>query len=119
MKADFSETLEMQQKLTWAADAMTAMAGEVAVARQVREYDGDRRKRCLALAAIPLLKSGASSAAADTEARASEVYSEAMKQLGNQLVAAEKVIATWEATKVQWESARSLLSMSKATFQNL
>lgn len=112
--ADFSDVVALQKRLMQAADKLSAMAASVAQARQVREYDSDRRRRCLAIAAKPLLLAGESSAAADTEARASEPYAQAMKQLGAELAAAEKVIAEWEATKIMWESARSLLSMSKS-----
>lgn len=94
------------------------MAQEVAKARQVREYDSDRRKRCLALAMKPFLEDG-SAAAAEALARASEEYQKSMKQLGNELVAAEKVIADYEATKIQWESARSLLAMQRDMTRNL
>lgn len=112
--ADHSDVVELQKRLMQAADKLSSMAGSVAQARQVREYDNDRRKRCLAVAALPLLTAGASSAAADTEARASEPYASAMKQLGAELAAAEKAIAEWEAQKIMWESARSLLAMAKS-----
>ncbi len=95
------------------------MAPTVATARHVREYDSDRRKRCLAVAALPLLKAGLSATAADTEARASEAYQSAMKQLGIEFVAAEKTLAEWDAIKIQVEVARSLLSLQKSQMQNL
>lgn len=117
--ADFSDVAALQKRLMQSADKLSSMAGSVAQARQVREYDGDRRKRCLAVAALPLLTAGASSAAADTEARASEPYAASMKQLGVELVAAEKVIAEWDATRIQVECARSLLSMVKSQMSNL
>ena len=116
---DFSETLELQQRLAELTGALAAMTDEVGLARHVREYDSDRRKRVLAIAAHPLIVAGASSAAADTEARAGATYGAAMKTLGKELVAAEKVIARWEAVKIQIEVARSLLSMQKSTLQNL
>ena len=117
--ADYSDCLALQRKLTQSADRLSQMAGAVAQARHVREYDGDRRKRCLAIAAMPLLAAGGSSAAADTEARASEPYAAAMKQLGAELVTAEKVLADWEATKIQVEVARSLLAMQRDLTKNL
>lgn len=118
-QADFSDVAALQKRLMQAADKLSTMAASVAQARQVREYDSDRRRRCLAVAALPLLTAGASSAAADTEARASEPYAAAMKQLGAELAAAEKVIAEWEAVKIQWESARSLLAMQRDLSRNL
>lgn len=117
--ADFSETIAIQRQLSDCVNKLNAMAGRVALARHVREYDGDRRKRCLAIAALPLLKAGLSSAAADTEARAGVPYGESMKQLGTELVAAEKAIAEWDAIRIQIEVARSLLSMQKASMTNL
>lgn len=117
--ADFSETFAIQRRLVEASDQLIAMADEVAVARQVREHDGDRRRRCLAIAAAPLLAAGSSSAASDTEARASEAYGKGLKILAQQLVSAEKTIALWEATKIQIECARSLLAMQRDTMKNL
>lgn len=119
MKADYSDTLELQRKLTESADAIQAMSHDVAMAKQVREYDGDRRKRCLAVAALPFLRAGNSSAAAETEARASQAYADAMKALGNQLVEADKILANLEALKIQFEVARSLLSLQKAAISHL
>lgn len=95
------------------------MAQYVASARHIREYDGDRRKRVLAIAAMPFLKAGLSSAAADTEARASQGYADSMKILGNEFVAAEKALAEWDAIKIQVEVARSLLAMMRDSMRNL
>lgn len=117
--ADYSETIAIQRQLSDCVNKLNAMAGRVALARHVREYDSDRRKRALAIAAMPLLKAGASSAAADTEARASGPYEAAMIQLGKEFVAAEKALAEWDALRIQIEVARSLLSMQKASMTNL
>jgi hypothetical protein len=119
MSADFSDGQTLQDRLTLAADKLSSMTGDVAVARQVVNFDSDRRKRALAIAAAPLLAAGNTNAGADTEARASGVYAAAMKQLGEQYAAAEKVLAEWEATKIQFECARSLLSAQKAAMQSL
>lgn len=118
-KADFSECAELQNRLLQSSDALSSMTGSVALARHVKEYDSDRRKRCLAVAAIPLLKAGLSSAAADTEARAGGAYAAAMKQLGTEYVNAEKTLAEWEATKIQVEVARSLLALQRDTIRQL
>lgn len=95
------------------------MAGRVAQARQIREYDGDRRKRALAVWALPFLKAGESASAADISARASEGYKSDMYALALALQAAEKTIMEFEAMKIQWESARSLLSLQRETVRNL
>ncbi len=117
--SDFSECMEFQRKLIDSVDKLNRMAGPVSMARHVREYDSDRRKRALAIAAMPLLTAGASSAAADTEARASGPYEAAMKQLSKEFVAAEKVLAEWDATRIQVEVLRSLLSLQKSQIANL
>lgn len=118
-KADYSDCAALQKQLEQAVNRLTMMTGAVAQARHVREYDSDRRKRVLAVAAMPLLKAGASSAAADTEARASGVYQSAMTQLGKEFVTAEKVLGEWDAVKIQIEVARSLLSLVKSQMTNL
>lgn len=112
--ADWSDVAALQQRLSESADRIAAMAGDVGLARQVREYNGDQRKRVLAIAALPLLKAGESAAAADMEARASEPYGAALKQLAKELATAEQTIARWEAERLAWDSARSLLSMVKS-----
>lgn len=111
--ADYSDVAAIQQRMVEAAEALSGMAENLAKARQIREYDSDRKKSALAQVAAPLLRSGESAAAADLEARASDNYRKAMKQLATELRAAEEVIAKHEAVKIQWETARSLLAMQR------
>jgi hypothetical protein len=115
--SDWSDIAELQERLVESVTDMEAMTNDVGMARQVREFNSDQRKRVLAVVAFPLVKAGQSSAAADTEARASEQYKAAMKQLSNELTAAEQTIAKYECLNKKWESARSLLSMKKAQVQ--
>lgn len=117
--ADFGECAELQRKLLDSVDKLNRMAPSVSLARHVREYDSDRRKRALAIAAMPLLTAGASSAAADTEARSSGPYEAAMKQLGKEFVAAERTLAEWDALRIQVDVLRSLLSLQKSQMTNL
>jgi hypothetical protein len=51
--ADFTDCLALQKQLQAAVHALNSMTAQVASARHVREYDGDRRKRVLAIAAKP------------------------------------------------------------------
>lgn len=117
--ADFSDCAEIQKRLLKLADEMAAMSTALALARQVREFSSDRRKKTLAVAAMPFLNDGESSASAETKARASSDYATQMQQMAKELITAEKVIADFESKKVQWESARSLLSMVKSQMSNL
>lgn len=117
--ADYSDCLALQRKLAQSADKLSAMATSVAMARHVTTFDSDRRKRALALAAAPLLAAGESSAAAETTARSTPEYQAAMQELGKQLVAAEKVLVEYETTKLQWETARSLIAFQRDMTKNL
>ncbi len=117
--ADWSDTVELQRRLSETVEAMAAMADEVGMAKQIREFNSDQRKRVLAVAAMPLIKAGQSATAADTEGRASEPYQAAMKQLAKELIAAEQTIARYEVLKLTWETARSLLSLTKETMRQL
>lgn len=101
------------------ADKLSAMAGQVALAKQIREFESDRRRRALALATVPFLKAGDSHARAETEARATDEYRDAMIKLGAELQKAEAIIMDYEATKIKWESARSLLAMQRDMVKNL
>jgi hypothetical protein len=117
--ADHSDVLALQMKLTQAADKLSHMAPQVAVAKQVKEFSNDRTKRALAIAALPFIKAGESSAAADTCARSSDGYKLEMQKLATEFQQAEKALLEWEAQKIQWESARSLLAMQRDLSRNL
>lgn len=119
LTADYSTIEGISQALVKASDELASMADAVARARQVRDYDSDRRKRALATAVRDFLSEGDSSAAAEHKARASESYGAMMKQTGKDLILAEKTIAEYEATKIKWETARSLLSVQKQIVGNL
>lgn len=118
-KADYGECAELQKRLLTAVATLERLAPEVALARHVVSYDSDRRKRCLAVVAAPLLAAGSSSAAAETEARASELYTASMKQLGAEYVSAEKAVTEWEATRIKIDVLRSLLAMQRDSMKNL
>ncbi len=119
-EADYSTVDSIGRRLVEASDTLREMTGRVAKARQVREYDSDRRKRALSCAVKDFLGTGAKSIAeAEHKARSSESYGAAMENLRSQLENAERVIADWDAAKVAWESARSLLSIQKQIVTNI
>lgn len=97
-----------------AALELAAMSDGIADAKQIKEYDSDRRKRVLASIMAEFLESGESAAAAECKARASKYYVEQLLELGVQLRDALRVIEKAEALHIKWESARSLLSVEKA-----
>lgn len=117
--ADYSTISQIQDRLIEASDALDGMAEDVAKARQIREYDSDRRKRALSCAVMDFLKTGESATAAEHKARASESYADMMKARGKELEVAETIIAKWDAVKIKWQTAQSLLSMHKSLVTNL
>lgn len=117
--ADYSTIEAISARLIEASDALGNMTERVAKARQIRDYDSDRRKRALSCAVVDFLKGGESAAAAEHKARASESYGEMMKARAKDLATAEIVIAEWDAEKIKWETARSLLSVQKSLVANL
>jgi hypothetical protein len=111
--SDHEQLRVRQERLETACQAVAELSRKVGQAKQIIEYDGDRRKRALAKAAIPFLSEGDGIGVSDLKGRASFNYQEEMKELGQQLKDAETVKAQWEAAKVEWESCRSLLSLEK------
>jgi hypothetical protein len=117
--SDWADVADLQRKLVETVDALNAMSADVGMAKHVLEYDGDRRKRALARAMAPALLGGDSGVKAEAEGRASETYQKEMQQLGKEHQAAEQQVAAWEATKIQWETARSLLAMQRDGLKRL
>lgn len=112
--ADHSTVTQAQIQLQRTAKALEGMAIELALAKQVKEYDGNRQKRILAIAMKIYLDQGESAAAAECKGRAGDYYFNAMTELAGEYKSALEVIEKYEAQRVLWESARSLLSVEKA-----
>lgn len=119
--ADYSTIEAISKRLIEATDALGSMVERVGSARQVREFDEPRRKKCLSDAVTDALKANdkLSISAAEHLARSSASYATAMKRVGEDLKAAETTIAEWEVAKAKFEAARSLLSIQKSIVTNL
>lgn len=118
-KADASDVYEAQRRMTESADRLSEMTGDEALARTVIEYNSDRVKRALARAMGPALKGDSAVNRAEAEARASATYKAEIDQLFKEFQSAQTTHCEWEAARVSWETARSLLSMMKSTIQNV
>ena len=115
---DYSTIEQISARLIESSEELARMVESVAKARQIRDYDGDRRKRALSVAVADILRNGdMSGIAAEHMARSSDGYGEAMKMIGKDLVNAEQIITAWDAAKLRWETARSLLSVQKTMSQ--
>ena len=116
---DFTETREAAERMDKAAERLRNMSSQMGMAQQVREYDSDRRKNLLATYTVKFLKQDNGVAASEAHARADESYQKRLEDLSVQLEAAYVVIARWNAAQAEFEAARSLLSLSKATMEIL
>lgn len=119
--SDFSDIDQLSEALMEVSNTMADMAKAAAAARQIREYDGDRRKRALSLAVRDAMHAAPnlSATAAEHIARSSDSYGAAISTLATELRSAEGALSQWEAMKVRFESLRSLLSIQKQLVQNL
>lgn len=113
MDSDNTTAEHAQQELNKCALQLAAMSDDVAKAKQIKEYDGDRKKRALAEMVVVFLEQGEGASASEHRARASKPYGDSLIQLGSQFREALRVIEKYEAVKTQWETWRSWLSMEK------
>ena len=110
-----SDTIsQAQRQMQKAALELVVMSNDFADSKQIIAYDSDRRKQALAASVNIFLDSGESAAAAEYRARGGIPYAENLTALAAQYNAALRVIEKYEATKILWESSRSLLSVEKA-----
>ena len=117
--SDWSDVAALQQRLAESVEAMSRMAAAVGMAKHVLEYDGDQRKRALARAMAPALAGGASAAKAEVEGRTSETYAKELAVLAKAHQSAATQIVEWEVTKLQWQTAQSLLAMQRESVKRL
>lgn len=116
---DSGEIYRIEKRLKQCTTRMLEMTTAVGSAKQVREYDSDRRKNLLARYVLPYLKAGHSATAAEGYARAEAAFETALEALSEQRGAAETTIASWEAVHAEHDALRSLLSMQKESLKTL
>lgn len=116
---DWGEVSELQRKMVKSVEALSSMAVDCGRARQVREYDSDRRKRALSRAMAAPLAGGESAAKAEAEARNSESYSKELNQLAAEYEAAEAVLIEFDVKKLEWSTCQSLLAMEREAVKRI
>lgn len=110
-----SDTIsKAQAQMNRCAMDLAKLSNDVADAKTVREFSGDRLKRAFSVSVVEFLDAGDSGVASEHKARASKAYGAALHDLGEQYKTAMRVIEQYDGLKVQFESARSLLSVEKA-----
>lgn len=113
--ADWSDVEALQKRMARQAEEMALLAPDVGRAKHILEYDSDRRKQALSRAMKAPLAGGESAAKAEAEARASETYAKELSQLSVEHKMAEEILMAWEASKIAWETCRSLMAMQRET----
>ena len=117
--ADWTEVAGLQRRLAETVEQINRMAGDVGMAKHVLEYDGDMRKKALARAMAAPIAGGSSAAKAEAEARSSESYAREMTVLAKSHQVAEQTVMEYEAARLVWDTARSLLAMSREQIKSL
>lgn len=112
---DLANTTREADRLS---NKLILMRDELADARMVVEYDGERRKAALSRAVLAAFKAGADSTArAEHEARSSAKFEEDMRNLSNAYAKAEAVRIDYETTGKRLEVLRSMLSTQRSLIE--
>jgi hypothetical protein len=114
--SDTRQVYDTEKKIAETVAAISALVPAYAQARQIIDYDSDRRKQLLArYMAAEGPKSSMS--AADANARASNGYSEELDKLASSLKYAYEVVARWQALHARLDAARSILALTRETMK--
>ena len=118
--SDYSDTLALQKRFMEAQKKCQDLKASYAMARTVKSYDSDRRKKLLSDCVVQAFKDGAeSSSEAEHRARASTAYTIGLIKLQGELKAAEEIICAVEVEDKAWETCRSLLAMQRESLKNM
>ncbi len=116
---DNNDIIQVEERLKNATRRLHQLAPLVGSAKQVRQYDSDRRRNALAKYVVRALKDGQSATAAEAHGRADLAYQAEIAVMSRDYEASEKTLAMWEAEQCSFEAARSLLSMMKESLKVL
>lgn len=119
MNSDFTDSEKIARRMMEATAMLHKLAPKVAQSRTIKEFVGDLKKNLLAKYVVRSLKAGESATAAEAIGRADPDFQRELAALQEQHGAAESTLSSWTAEQCSYEAARSLLSFSKATLQEL
>ena len=119
--ADYSTVEELQRRMVEQCDTLDSLVESVAKARQILNYETDRKKNALAAAVSYECSQDKtlSVSMAEHRARCNRNYEATMRTLTKESLDAETIVAQWEVAKLRWETGRSLLSIQKQLVTNL
>ena len=110
---------QIQERMDTALKRIHGSIAMVAIARQVKEFNSDMRKKALAISMHRYIERGESMAGAEALARATPEYNDNIKQLAEEYTNACRVIAESDANYATFEATRSLLAMSRESLKTL
>src|SRR5712691_9346784 len=117
--ADHSVAFSIEKRLKEASREINLLAPAFGQAKQVIEYDSDRRKNLLAKYGRSYLKAGESAIASEVMARSEAEYLCELDSLATELDAAYGTVAKWDALHCSFESARSLLALTREQLKTM
>lgn len=113
MITDSDTIAKAQKQMNRCALALAKLANDVADAKTVKEFNSDRVKRALSIETASFIDTGDSVSGSEHKARASDRYGSQLHDLSEQYKTAMRIIEESESLKIQFESARSILSCEK------
>jgi hypothetical protein len=117
--ADDSTAKQFQKRLALASQEINQLAPMFGLAKQVIDYDSDRRKNLLAKYARQHIQAGESATAADLLARSDPEYVAALDIQAEELRTAYATTGKWDALHVRWETGRSLLALTREQLKTM
>jgi hypothetical protein len=111
---DFDSLIEAERAMSGALKRMDTEAHAYALASQVTELAGERRKMAFSRLVTPHLDADLGVGEAEHRARADDRYLAELRTISKQTAAAEETIARYKLAQHQYEAARSILSVRRA-----
>lgn len=100
------------------SNELIRMTDELADARMVVEYDGERKRTALSRAVLAAFKAGADSTSrAEHEARASASYEQSVHDLAKNLAMAERTRIKYETIKIRLDVLRGMIASQRALIE--
>ena len=120
MATSFEDISAAQKAMTDSIKKMETLKSSFAMAKQIVELAGERRKTTLSRLVVKYLDTGIkSSAEAEHRARACPEYKSEMQEIMQQTAKAEEIICEYHILGKHYESARSILIVEKTLIGNL
>jgi hypothetical protein len=111
---DNHDILDAEREMTKAIQTMESQLASVAMARQVVDFAGERRKTSLSRIVVEHLNADKSGTESEHRARADERYKQECQTIMKQTAEAEKIIMQNDIARHKFEAARSILSVRRA-----